>query len=486
MESVVTHGQGTLDHLPVPLVADRTIGYARTERFPLWLRVVDAVHGQPRSAWALFADTLVVAAVGMGTGADPRLAGCLGPLLLLGLYLRRRYASPSTLETQGILWQVSRISGPAAITALVGAFVSSTVAWSSTEVLLFTGAAATGVVGLRVLTWSTLLLARRSGLGLRRTLILGSGKTAETVAKKLRGNPDAGLLPTRILRLEAEARGRDYVGLSGALTRTVAEEGIEHVVLAPAGTEDHILDSVHASKPLDVHFSMVPPLHDVFLTPGLVTQVAGLPLVSLGKLAQDRTALPGKRLFDLVFGSLLLLLFAPVIGVAALAVWLEDRGPVFYRQRRVGRFGEPFQMLKLRSMVVGADRKIFQLRQLNVTDGLLFKAADDPRVTRVGRVIRKLSIDELPQLWNVVRGDMSLVGPRPLAVEPEDFGLVDDKRHGVPPGITGYWQIAGGNGLSYEEMVKLDLAYIREWSLWLDAYLLMRTVPVLLHRRGPA
>jgi lipopolysaccharide/colanic/teichoic acid biosynthesis glycosyltransferase len=137
-------------------------------------------------------------------------------------------------------------------------------------------------------------------------------------------------------------------------------------------------------------------------------------------------------------------------------------------------------------MVNGAESLVIDLRERNVNDGLLFKVQEDPRVTRVGRSIRRSSIDELPQLWNVIRGEMSLVGPRPLPVAPDDFNAIDNKRHSVRPGITGYWQVSGDNALSYEEMVKLDLAYVENCSLWLDVRLLFRTIPALLHRRGPS
>jgi len=175
-----------------------------------------------------------------------------------------------------------------------------------------------------------------------------------------------------------------------------------------------------------------------------------------------------------------------VMLAAAIAIKLGDGGPVFFRQRRVGKGGEVFHMLKFRSMVVGADKMQALLRNNNYSDGLLFRMADDPRITRVGRVLRNMSVDELPQLWNVVRGQMSLVGPRPLAVDPDAFSTGDSERHTVLPGITGYWQISGGNGLAYQEMITLDLAYIRNWSLWLDIRLLLRTVPLLVHRHDPA
>jgi lipopolysaccharide/colanic/teichoic acid biosynthesis glycosyltransferase len=183
--------------------------------------------------------------------------------------------------------------------------------------------------------------------------------------------------------------------------------------------------------------------------------------------------------------SVLLLLASPLLALTALSIKIFDKGPILYRQRRVGRDGKVFELIKFRSMVVGAERLIVDLRDRNASTGLLFKVYDDPRITRLGRTIRRWSIDELPQLWNVVRGEMSLVGPRPLALEPEDFGAIENKRHSVPPGITGYWQIAGCNDLTYEEMIKLDLAYIQNRSLLLDVWLLLRTPAALIHRRGP-
>jgi lipopolysaccharide/colanic/teichoic acid biosynthesis glycosyltransferase len=206
----------------------------------------------------------------------------------------------------------------------------------------------------------------------------------------------------------------------------------------------------------------------------------------MGRILRSRTRFPGKRTFDLVVSLTLLILFSPVLLAAAVATKLGDGGPVLFRQRRVGKGGATFAMLKFRSMVVGADTMRPDLAAHNVSDGLLFRMKDDPRITPVGRILRRLSIDELPQLWNVVRGEMSLVGPRPLPVDPDAFSAGDSERHTVLPGITGYWQISGGNGLAYQEMITLDLAYIRNWTLWLDVRLLLRTVPALVHRHDPA
>lgn len=191
-----------------------------------------------------------------------------------------------------------------------------------------------------------------------------------------------------------------------------------------------------------------------------------------------------KRVIDVVGAGLLVVLLLPLLTVAAASIVIADRGPVFYRQERVGRNGRVFRMWKFRSMVVGADEMVSDHLDANVNDGLLFKLRDDPRVTPVGRVLRRLSIDELPQLLNVLTGEMSLVGPRPLPVDPTEFDAAADRRHAVRPGITGPWQVSGANGLSYADMVALDLDYVARWSLRRDVVLLARTLPAVATRRG--
>jgi lipopolysaccharide/colanic/teichoic acid biosynthesis glycosyltransferase len=211
----------------------------------------------------------------------------------------------------------------------------------------------------------------------------------------------------------------------------------------------------------------------------------GLPLFELRPPVLSGVAFLAKRAFDVVVGAPLLLLFSPILALAAVAVKIEDRGPVLYRSRRVGLRESVFGCLKLRTMRVGADQEQEALEQANEAQGALFKIRDDPRLTRVGRVLRRFSLDELPQLVNVLRGDMSLVGPRPL---PErDFALLDDvhrQRYLVLPGMTGLWQVSGRSELSFDELVRLDFYYIEVWSIWLDLVILARTVPAVVSRRG--
>jgi exopolysaccharide biosynthesis polyprenyl glycosylphosphotransferase len=432
-------------------------------------------------------DLVLMFSAGVAAGIPLQQNASLALAFVFGLYISGKYADRGSLETQGVLWSLGEVSMPLAIVTLVAAGLSKALGWSVALTLRFAAASVGGLIIAKCATWFLIVRSRRRGFGLRRTLVIGDGDVAELVVRKLNSYPEAGLAPVASMGLASDVgvEGGSHLRAAARLARIVFDEKIEEVVLAPDSADGEILRVVKAADGLDTNFSILLPLSEIFLHPGLVTQVGGLPLISLGRIAQSRTPLPGKRVFDLGLASVGLVILSPLLAVTALAIKIFDRGPVIYRQRRVGRGGKSFQLLKFRSMVVGAERLIVDLRDRNANTGLLFKVYDDPRITRLGRLIRRLSIDELPQLWNVIRGEMSLVGPRPLAVEPEEFGPIENKRHSVLPGITGYWQIAGCNDLTYDEMIKLDLAYIQNRSLFLDLRLLMRTPAALVHRRGP-
>jgi exopolysaccharide biosynthesis polyprenyl glycosylphosphotransferase len=193
----------------------------------------------------------------------------------------------------------------------------------------------------------------------------------------------------------------------------------------------------------------------------------------------------GKRLFDVVGSALAILAHSPLLLLAAVAIRIESRGPVFYRSTRIGKNGRPFTFLKLRSMVDGADRTRHHVTHLNEADGPVFKIANDPRVTRVGRFLRVTSIDEIPQFINVLRGEMSLVGPRPpLPAEVAQYEPWQLRRLDVLPGITCLWQISGRSRIGFQEWMRLDLEYIKHRSLGLDLKILLRTIPAVLSRDG--
>jgi lipopolysaccharide/colanic/teichoic acid biosynthesis glycosyltransferase len=203
------------------------------------------------------------------------------------------------------------------------------------------------------------------------------------------------------------------------------------------------------------------------------------------RVRDRRTSLRVKRAIDVTGAAGLLLLALPILLLAALAIRLDSRGPVLFRQMRVGQGGRPFPMWKLRSMVDDAEERRSGLMRHNEMAGPVFKMRSDPRITRVGRVLRRFSIDELPQLWNVVRGDMSLVGPRPpLPCEVACYGLYERRRLSVKPGLTCEWQVSGRNQIGFDEWMRLDVAYADNWSIRGDLWLLLRTVPTVARGTG--
>ena len=189
-----------------------------------------------------------------------------------------------------------------------------------------------------------------------------------------------------------------------------------------------------------------------------------------------------KRGFDILASGLALILLSPLFLILTILIKREDGGPVFYSQERIGKNEKTFKMWKFRSMIVNADQMVEQLEEQNEIDGAMFKIKDDPRVTKIGHVIRKYSLDELPQLWNVLKGDMSLVGPRPpLPIEVKDYTPYDKLRLTVIPGCTGLWQVTKRNDADFDEMVELDLTYINNSSLWFDFKILLKTIGVVIH-----
>lgn len=192
-----------------------------------------------------------------------------------------------------------------------------------------------------------------------------------------------------------------------------------------------------------------------------------------------------KRGFDILASGVALVLLSPLFGVLTVKIKKEDGGPAFYSQTRIGKNGKPFKMWKFRSMIVNADKMVEQLEEQNEIDGAMFKIKDDPRVTKIGHVIRKYSLDELPQLWNVLKGDMSLVGPRPpLPSEVEEYTDYDKQRLLVMPGCTGLWQVTKRNEADFDEMVWLDIVYINHSGLWEDFKLIIKTIGVVVHPNG--
>jgi exopolysaccharide biosynthesis polyprenyl glycosylphosphotransferase len=272
----------------------------------------------------------------------------------------------------------------------------------------------------------------------------------------------------------------------GELARVIALQHVERVIIAPdSHDQEEILHVIRLIKALGVKVSVLPRLLEVVGSSSTFEDVDGLSLLGVHQAQASRSSESLKRVMDIAGATAGLLLLAPLLVMLAIAIKFDSRGPVFFRQRRIGRRGELFSMLKFRSMVPDAEEIKAQLRDQNEAEGGLFKITDDPRITRVGRFLRRTSLDELPQLLIVLGGSMSLVGPRPL-VQDED-ALIEGwqrRRLAVKPGMTGMWQIFGSSRIPMNEMVKIDYLYGANWSIWLDMKILLRTVPYVLRRRG--
>jgi exopolysaccharide biosynthesis polyprenyl glycosylphosphotransferase len=326
-----------------------------------------------------------------------------------------------------------------------------------------------------------------------RCLVVGAPADTARIVSKLETSPGVsavvvGRAPLSFDEPHARPNGREGSPLADRdLTQAIAASQVERVIIAPdSHDQEEILDAIRLIKALGIKVSVLPRLLEVVGSSSTFEDVDGITLLGVrqyGVFSKSSSAL--KRAMDVLGAGAGLIVLAPLLVFMAIVIKLDSRGPVFFRQRRIGRQGELFLMLKFRSMVRDADAIKSQLRDRNEAEGGLFKITDDPRVTRVGRFLRRTSLDELPQLLNVLGGSMSLVGPRPLV--PDEDALIEGwqrRRLAVKPGMTGLWQIFGSSRIPMNEMVKIDYLYGANWSLWMDLKILLRTIPYVLRRRG--
>lgn len=333
-------------------------------------------------------------------------------------------------------------------------------------------------------------IARRSAAYTQNTVIVGAGEIGQLIAKKLLQHPEYGINLVGFVDAQPKERRDDlgHLALLGGTERLPAIVrlfGIERVVIAFSNEpHEQTLNLIRSLKDMEVQIDIVPRFFEL-VGPGVdIHTVEGLSLIGLPPARLSRSSKLLKRAMDLVLGLVVLVVLSPAFFAIAIAIVLDSRGPVFFRQLRMGAGGRTFRIVKFRTMVADAEERKAELAHLNKNangDARMFKIANDPRVTRVGRFLRRTSLDELPQLFNVLRGEMSFVGPRPLILS-EDQHVQDwaRKRLDLKPGITGLWQVLGRSEIPFEEMVKLDYMYVTDWSLIGDLKLILRTVPAVV------
>jgi exopolysaccharide biosynthesis polyprenyl glycosylphosphotransferase len=329
---------------------------------------------------------------------------------------------------------------------------------------------------------------------LQNTIIVGAGDVGQLVAKKLRNHPEYGLNLVGFVDDRPKDRPESLsdiplLGEAQQLPQLVQILDVERVIVAFSNdSHREMLALIRSLKHLDVQIDLVPRFFEVIGTNVGIHTAEGVPLIGLPALRLSRSSRTLKRMMDLALTVCGLVILAPVFAAVAVWIKLDSRGPVFFRQLRMGAGEQTFEIFKFRTMSMDADARKQDFASLNKHlggDPRMFKIPNDPRVTRCGSWLRRFSIDELPQLLNVVRGEMSLVGPRPLILE-EDQHVIDWRRQrlNLKPGITGLWQVLGRDDIGFEEMVGLDYVYVTTWSLLNDLKLILRTIPELFRARS--
>lgn len=357
--------------------------------------------------------------------------------------------------------------------------------------LLFGGVYFLALATLRIMVFYALHRLRRSGRNYRNVLVIGAGQRARDLQRQIESHSEWGQriigfidegMPDGKAPMVPASQIKKYIDVPQILRFAVVDEVI---VACPRSMLASIDGVVNECVTVGVPVTLLTDLFGNDLPPPQVHHYGAMITMSFAPVHHDELALALKRVIDIVVSAVLLVLLAPLLALAAVAIHLDSAGGVLFGQPRSGRHGRSFVMIKLRTMCADAEAQKASLLDRNEMDGPVFKISNDPRVTRVGRFLRKWSIDELPQLWNVLRGDMSLVGPRPPTPdEVLQYCSTDRRRLSMRPGITCLWQVSGRNEISFEDWMKLDLQYIDTWSLLKDLQILLQTIPAVLRARG--
>jgi exopolysaccharide biosynthesis polyprenyl glycosylphosphotransferase len=410
------------------------------------------------------------------------------PILLVGAKLGGLYDRDETLLRKTTLDEVPKLFQLATLCALVSWLTGGLIvrgALDRHQALFLWLALAALLMGAR--TVSRAISLRLAPV--ERCLFIGDDLSAQTIRSKLTGHGGVKAEVVAHLDLDKVAPWSTDTFSEPRLAeiRDLAQTlDVHRAIIAPRSVDaGEMLNLVRTLKAVGVRVSVLPRLLEVVGSSVEFDDLHGVTVMGVRRFDLTRSSAAFKRAFDLFGASLGLLAVSPLMIAIAIAIKLDSRGPIFFRQLRVGRHGQRFYMLKFRTMVPDAELLKEGLRHRNEAQDGLFKIAEDPRVTRVGRLLRRSALDELPQLLNIVRGEMSLVGPRPLVID-EDQRVEGwhRRRLELMPGMTGPWQILGPARVPLREMVAIDYLYVANWSLWTDVKILLRTVPHVLGRRG--
>jgi len=398
----------------------------------------------------------------------------------------------SSVRTLGVLDVTRRLVVSGCVVATILGAVAFAADVPLSREFPFICAAAQGVALslTRFVLYGVLRTARRVGRNTRNVLIVGTGSRAAQIKRNIESHPQWGL---RVLGFVDDVDTAVDPSLYNAKLFGIAEMDsllsemvVDRVLVAvPRSMLGSIAPVLSACSSTGVPLTLLTDLFGDFLPTPQIGQFGSSTSLEFAAVHHNSALLGVKRIVDIVGSAAALIVSGPIILGAAIAIWLEDGGPIFFRQTRCGLYGRRFSMIKLRTMCVDAEEKKAELEELNEMDGPVFKVKLDPRITKVGAFLRRYSLDELPQFWNVLIGEMSLVGPRPpVPQEVVHYEISERRRLSMRPGITCIWQVGGRNEIGFQEWVKLDLQYIDHWSLALDVKILAQTLPAVVLARG--
>lgn len=405
-------------------------------------------------------------------------------LILLAAYSQRLYNyEPSNSRLMGSLLVLRTVT---VATVILTAFIylSGIKTVSRLVVGVTAVCVALALSGWRLWRWSLVRRRLARGIGLQHAIIVGAGKAGMLLADYLRANPVLGYEVRGFL--DADHHNDPCVlGRLEDLARVARQQFIDEVFITVPSERELVKRLALEAMQLNLNVKVVPEMYDGLAWQCPLEFVGDVPVRALHREPIPEFGLFLKRMMDVFGAAALVVLLSPLLVIIALAIVVDSPGPVFYRGERMGKKGRKFVCYKFRTMVPNADTMKENLKHLNEREGLLFKISNDPRLTRIGGFLRKYSLDELPQLWNVLRGEMSLVGPRPPSPDEfENYTLEHFRRLDVTPGVSGLWQTEARHDPSFEKAVALDSQYIENWSFFLDLKILLRTIPAVLKGTG--
>lgn len=402
------------------------------------------------------------------------------------------YESPRDKTAQGYAWSIFRGISITIGVMLALLFFLKVEYISRAVVVLFAVIEFVFIFATRYGLRRSYIRSIKKGTKALHVLIIGTGERAKELVVKLRSQAEWGVkvighLDPDSKRVGQTVFGSSVIGTIDDITDVLKQHVVDEVIIAiPRSLLENAEPIAHACEEEGIKLRFMADVFSLHAARISLAQTGDIPLLTLEPVVQDEIKLLFKRCFDLVLALLSMLIVLPMVAVISLAIKLDSPGPIFFIQQRVGLKKRLFPMIKFRSMYENAEEQLDEIEHLNEAEGPIFKMANDPRVTRIGRFLRKWSLDELPQLFNVIMGYMSLVGPRPMSIR--DVDLFDKgiqrKRFSVKPGITCIWQVSGRSNLPFEKWLELDLEYISNWSLWLDLKILIKTIPAVFLTKG--